>query len=143
MRRMLLITSVALCLLSAAPARLAAQENKAEPHYEMTTYYVALLYRGPSWTPESTPETQRIQEGHMGHIKEMAAAGKLTLAGPFGDDGNLRGMFVFQVGSMEEAKALCDADPAVRAGRLAAELHPWFSAKGIRIDPPAASAPGR
>ena len=79
----------------------------------------------------------------MGHIKEMAAAGKLTLAGPFSDDGNLRGMFVFQVGSMEEAKALCDADPAVRAGRLAAELHPWFSAKGIRIDPPVGSAPGR
>jgi uncharacterized protein YciI len=109
----------------------------------MTTYYVALLYRGPSWTPAVTPETQLIQEGHMGHIKEMAAAGKLLLAGPFSDDGSLRGMFVFQVGSMEEAKALCDADPAVRAGRLKAELHSWFSAKGIRIEPPAEAAPAK
>jgi len=72
----------------------------------------------------------------MANIRKMAAAGKLLLAGPFSDDGKLRGMFVFQVGSLEAAKALTDGDPAVQAGRLVAEIHPWFSAKGIRVDPP-------
>jgi len=66
----------------------------------------------------------------------MAGSGKLVLADPFSDDGNLRGMFVLQVGSMEEARALTDDDPAVQAGRLAPEIRPWFSAKGIRVDPP-------
>ncbi len=111
-------------------------QEKDAPRYEMTTYYVAFLYRGPKWTPKVTEEIERLQEAHMANIRKMAESGKLILAGPFSDDGNLRGMFVFQVASMEEAKALADHDPAVMAGRLAVELHPWFSAKGIRVNPP-------
>ncbi len=112
----------------------ATPPQKTVAGYEMTTYYVAFLSRGPKWTPEVTPETERLQEAHMANIRKMAADGKLVLAGPFTDDGKLRGMFVLTVGSLEEAKALADADPAVRAGRLLAEVHPWFSAKGIRVD---------
>jgi uncharacterized protein YciI len=99
----------------------------------MTTYYVGFLYRGPKWTPEVTPETTRIQEGHMANIRRMAEAGKLLVAGPFSDDGNLRGMYVFQVGSMEEAEKLVQTDPAVQSGRLRFELHPWFAAKNIVV----------
>jgi uncharacterized protein YciI len=122
----------------------AAQPQAAQaPHtgpggYEMTTYYVGFLYRGPSWSPGSTPEAQKIQEAHLANIQRLADEGKLLLAGPFSDDGDLRGMFVFQVASMEEAKALCDTDPAVKAGRLRVELHPWYSAKGINVPKPAA-----
>ena len=105
----------------------------AKQEVEMTTYYVGLLYKGPSWTAEATPDVQRIQEGHMANIRKMAESGKLALAGPFSDDGKLRGMFVFRTGSMEEARALADADPAVKAGRLIVEFHPWFGPKGIRI----------
>jgi uncharacterized protein len=122
-----------LMLLPLVPAPAHAEE-KAGPQIEMTTYYVGLLYRGPNATTEPTPETQKIQEAHMAHIREMAQSGKLLLAGPFSDDGKLRGMFVFRVDSMEEAKALSEADPAVKAGRLVVELHPWYSAKGIRVD---------
>jgi uncharacterized protein YciI len=130
------IMSLALLLtLGTSPQSFRAQQKTVEG-YEMTTYYVALLYRGPKWTPEVTEETKRIQEGHMANIRKMAGSGKLVLAGPFSDDGTLRGMFVFQVGSIEEAKALTDDDPAVQAGRLAVEIHPWLSAKGIRVDPP-------
>lgn len=115
----------------------AAQAPKVGPGgYEMTTYYVGFLYRGPSWSPGETPESKAIQEGHMANIQRLAREGKLLLAGPFTDDGELRGMFVFQVGSLEEAKALCDTDPAVKAGRLRVELHPWFSAKGINVPKP-------
>jgi uncharacterized protein YciI len=104
--------------------------------YEMTTYFVGFLYRGPSWSPEETPESRKTQEGHLANIQRLAKEGKLLLAGPFTDDGDLRGMFVFQVASLEEAKALCDTDPAVQAGRLRVELHPWFSAKGINVPKP-------
>lgn len=123
-----IIFLIALC--SSAPA-----QEKAEAKFEMTTYYVAFLKRGPNWTAEATSETKKLQEGHMAHITSMAESGKLILAGPFADGGDLRGMFVFRTATLEEAKALAEADPAVRAGRFVLELHPWYSAKGIRIDP--------
>jgi len=115
----------------------ATAQEKSEPTYEMTTYYVGLLYRGPKWTPEVTPEVEQIQKGHLDNIRKMAESGKLILAGPFSDGGNLRGMFVFKVDSLAEAKVLCDADPAIQAGRLVVEWHPWYSAKGIQIVQPA------
>ncbi|HZN04236.1 MAG TPA: YciI family protein, partial [Candidatus Polarisedimenticolia bacterium] len=98
----------------------------------------------PAWAqppaPPASPERRAIQEGHLANIQRLADAGKLLLAGPFTDGGELRGLFVFQVASLEEAKAMCDSDPAVKAGRLRVELHPWYSAKGISVPKPATPA---
>jgi len=47
------------------------------------------------------------------------------------DGGDLRGVGIFRVGSLAEAQALSDADPAVRAGRLISEVHPWMIFNGI------------
>jgi uncharacterized protein YciI len=66
----------------------------------------------------------------------MAESGKMLLAGPFGDSGDLRGMCVYRVDSEAEARSLAEGDPAVQAGRLAVEVHPWMSAKGIQTPPP-------
>ena len=104
-----------------------------EKTYEMTTYWVAFLKKGPQWSPQVTEETKRIQAGHMANIKKMADTGKLVLAGPFSDNGDLRGMFVFQGGTEAEYKAMAQDDPAVKSGRLVLEWHPWYSAKGIGI----------
>lgn len=131
-----LTTMLALSILQMS-ARAATEDNakKAVPEVEMRTYVVGFLNKGPKWTAEATEETRKIHEGHMANIKTMAAAGKLILAGPFSDDGKLRGMFVFDLTSLEEAKALVEKDPAVKAGRLVVELHSWYSAKGITIVP--------
>jgi uncharacterized protein YciI len=101
--------------------------------FEMTTYQVAFLRKGPKWTPGESPELQKLQEAHMAHIREMGESGKLLVAGPFADGGDLRGMFIFRLDTLEEARALAEQDPAVKAGRLALEWHPWFAAKNIRV----------
>ncbi len=98
---------------------------------EMVTYYLGLLKRGPKWTPERTPETAEIQEGHMAHIQKTHAEGKLVVAGPIADDSDLRGILVYKVPALDEARALAEADPAVKAGRLVVELHPWMVQKGV------------
>jgi alpha-L-fucosidase 2 len=72
----------------------------------------------------------------MANIRRMAAAGKLTVAGPFSDGGDMRGMFIFNNTTMDEARALADTDPAVKAGRLVLELHPWYAGAGLRVNPP-------
>lgn len=94
-------------------------------------YIFGILVRGPKWTQETTEETKKIQEGHLANINRLAEAGKLVLAGPFKDGGERRGVFIFKVGSMEEAQALTDTDPAVIAGRLKIELHRWSVPKGM------------
>ena len=103
----------------------------------MTTYVVGLLRKGPTWTADETaPETKRVLEGHMANIKKMADTGKLVVAGPFSDNTELRGMFIFLVGSVDDAKALVEADPGVQSRRFVFELHPWFAAKGLKVPPP-------
>ena len=109
----------------------AAREEK------MRTYYMALLRRGPAWSPEKTPEVLAISKGHMDHIGEMAKSGALLVAGPFLDakgPGDLVGVFVFGVASIDEAKTLAEADPAVKAGRFTVEVKPWMAAEGLRVN---------
>jgi len=105
--------------------------KKPSAPIKMTTAYLALLTRGARWTPEKTPATEELQKAHMANIHRLADMKKLVVAGPFGDDGQLRGIFVFKVASIDEARALTETDPAVQAGRLAIELHPWLVPEGI------------
>jgi uncharacterized protein len=98
---------------------------------EMTTAYLGFLKRGAKWTPEKTPATAELQKAHLANINRLAEMKKLVVAGPFGDDGTLRGIFVFRVASLDEAKTLAETDPAVKAGRLAIDMHPWLVPEGI------------
>jgi uncharacterized protein YciI len=105
--------------------------KKPSSSTKLTTAYLALLTRGPKWTPEKTPATAELQKAHLANIVRLAEMKKLVVAGPFGDDGVLRGIFVFKVASLEEARVLTETDPAVQAGRLAIDLHPWIVPEGI------------
>jgi uncharacterized protein YciI len=105
--------------------------KKTTTPQKLTTAYLAFLTRGPKWTPQSTPETQEIQKQHLANIQRLADMKKLVVAGPFGDKGTLRGIFVFRVGSLDEARKLSETDPAVQAGRLALDIHPWLVPEGI------------
>ena len=63
----------------------------------------------------------------MDNIKRLAAEGKILVAGPFGDDGNWRGIFIFDCDMQEEVEKLLATDPMIKAGRLSYELHPWWT----------------
>ena len=93
--------------------------------YGMKQYVMAFLKRGPSRSQDSTQRAE-IQEAHLKNIMRLAAEGKLIVAGPFLDDKNIRGIFIFNVESIDEAKKLTESDPAVKAGVLEMELHPWY-----------------
>ena len=105
-------------------------KKSSTPQKKMTAY-LAFLVRGDKWTPDKTPETEAIQKAHLANINRLAEMKKLVVAGPFGDDGALRGIFVFRVGSIDEARELAATDPAVKAGRLALQIHPWIVPEGI------------
>jgi uncharacterized protein YciI len=96
-----------------------------------TTAYLGFLSRGAKWTPEKTPATEELQKAHLANINRLAELKKLVVAGPFGGNGKMRGIFVFRVDSLEEAKQLAETDPSVQAGRLAIDIHPWLVPEGV------------
>jgi uncharacterized protein YciI len=95
----------------------------------MRTYYMVFLLKGEHRSQDSLT-AQKIQEAHLANIRKLAGEGTLVIAGPFLDDGDLRGIFIFAVASAEEARRLVETDPAVQAGRLRYEIHPWMSQRG-------------
>lgn len=118
-----------LCITSVA----FAQEKPSEKKYEMKTYYLVFLKKGPNQTQDTTT-LRKLQEGHMAHLNKMADAGKMDLAGPImKKDSELRGICVYNVATKEEAEKLVNEDPMVKAGRLIAEILPWYSAKGASL----------
>lgn len=97
--------------------------------YEMKKYYFVMLTKGQTRNQDSVT-VEKIQKGHMENITRLAASGKLIVAGPFLDDKEWRGIFIFDCETEEEAVKLVETDPAVKSGRLAYEIHPWMTAKG-------------
>jgi len=105
--------------------------SKPAKPLKLVPMYFVLLTRGEKWTADQTPAIEEIQKAHLANIRRLAEMKKLIAAGPFGDDGRLRGIFVFRAASLDEAKALTATDPAVQAGRLAMELHTWMVPEGV------------
>ena len=117
------------CILTCISAFAQQEENKSETPI-LKQYYFVMLVKGPHRDDIDSLSLAKIQEGHMANINKMAESGKLQIAGPFGDDGNWRGIFIFDVATEEEVKELLKDDPAIQSGRLAYEIHPWWTLPG-------------
>lgn len=98
--------------------------------YGMKMYVIAFLKRGPNRDRDSA-EAHELQRAHLDNINRLVEEGKMVLAGPFGGDGELRGIYIFNVETVEEAKALTETDPAIQAGSLEMELIPWYGSAAI------------
>jgi len=98
--------------------------------YGMKSYVMAFLYAGPNRNQDSV-KAMELQMAHLNNIGRLADAGKLVLAGPFLADDSLKGIYIFNVTSIAEAKALTETDPAIQAGRLVMDLIPWYGSAAL------------
>ena len=101
----------------------------------MTYYYMAILKKGPTWTPEETPELLQLQADHVANYDRLGEQGKLIASGPLLDNGFIRGIDIFRTQSLEEAQQLGLTDPMAQAQRLVYEFHPWMVMKDVFVDP--------
>lgn len=98
--------------------------------YGMKKYVMAFLKAGPNRNQDSATAA-KLQATHMANINRMAEKGELVVAGPFLDKSELKGIYIFNVESIEKAKQLTETDPAIQAGRLVMELHPWYGSAAL------------
>ncbi|SNR40569.1 YciI family protein [Dokdonia pacifica] len=98
----------------------------------MQQYYMAFLKKGPN-RDQSEEEAAKLQEAHQAHLGRMYELGYADISGPFGDDGDLRGMTVYNVPTLKMADSLANLDPMMKAGRLMVEIKPWWAGKGYPL----------
>lgn len=103
--------------------------------YGMKKYVMAFLLRGDRGSEYTPEQRQEIQAGHMANIGKMADLGKLIVAGPFFGNDDLRGIYIFNVQSIEEAKTLTETDPAIQAGVLKMDLKEWYGSAALMLLP--------
>ena len=99
------------------------------PPSQMKQYWLVFLLKGNNRNQDSVTAAQ-IQAGHIANIERLAKQGVVVMAGPMGDDTNLRGIFILDAKDSTTAAQYIKTDPAVIAGRLRFELHPWWTMKG-------------
>lgn len=117
------------CLLLVFNHLLQAQEPSPgdKALFQVRKYWFVLLTAGPNRNQDSVTAAN-IQKGHLANITRLYKEGKLKVAGPFGDEGNWQGLFIFDCTSREEVEKILQTDPAVAAGRLSYEIHAWWTA---------------
>ena len=110
------------------PVHPAVEKTKKKLEDQVRQYFFVMLTSGQSRDQDSVAAAT-IQAAHMANINKLYYEGKLKVAGPFGDEGNWRGIFIFDCAGKEEVEALLKTDPAIATGRLAYEIHPWWTAE--------------
>ncbi len=100
------------------------------PPTAFDTYQLILLVRRPDRPELDDEASTALNLEHLGHFGKMRAAGYLKVAGPIDGDDEIAGICLYQAGSVEHARQLAEADPAVRAGRFAVRAMAWFTQQG-------------
>src|SRR5687768_15089252 len=98
-----------------------AQENK------MVQFQMAIIRKGPKWTNKKNTEIKKRHEKQFKYVLSLLDSGKAVIAGPFSDNGDISGVFILRASSADEARAWMEADPEIKSGQLAVEMHPWWS----------------
>ena len=98
----------------------------------MQQYFIAFLKRGPN-RDQPKEVADSLQKLHLEHLGRMYDLGYADISGPFGDDGDIRGITIYNTPTQHLADSLANLDPMVKAGRLSIEIHPWWAAKGFPL----------
>lgn len=100
----------------------------------MRSYVLAILKTGPKDKKVKGEARKKLFEGHFANMGRLAAEGKLAVAGPFNDPKKkYRGLFILAVPTVEEAKALAETDPVIKARVLIVEYVPWFGSASLML----------
>lgn len=96
----------------------------------MRQYVMCFLKTGPLKV-EDKAKRDELMKGHFGMINRLAAEGKLIVAGPFMNGGDFRGIYLFDVRTIEEAQKLTETDPSIKEGYFKVEFIKWYGSAAM------------
>lgn len=108
------------------------KDEEEDTTYLMQQYFIVFLKKGPNRSG-SKAETDSLMTLHLAHLGRMYKEGYASISGPFGDDGDIRGITIYNTPTLEMTDSLARLDPMVKSGRLIVETHPWWAAKGFPL----------
>lgn len=147
--RQLMLTATALIWVSAVSYAQTPVKTPDKPVYDaelakklggndngMKNYVLVILKTGPKDAEIQGKERVDLFAGHMANIGRLADEGKLAVAGPFREnDKGYRGLYIFNVATVEEAKQIAETDPALKAGIFIVDLTPWLGSASLMATP--------
>lgn len=108
-----------------------AQQTGADDR-GMRRYVLVILKSSPTPLPAG-PDRDAMFKGHFANMERLAAEGKLVLAGPLDKVDGWRGLFVFAVEDIDEARRLVETDPVVARGEMVAEYHRYYGSAALML----------
>ena len=88
--------------------------------YRIQPSRLAMLAQG------ATPEEEAVIDAHFSYLQDLTRRGVVLLAGrTLNTDPSAFGIVIFEAECDQAALAIMQADPAVRAGVMRAELFPY------------------
>lgn len=134
MKNLILIATFIVAIVAAANNKTTSASSTKEikdstPAYQMKQYWLVLLKKGPNRN-HSKVDGDKIQAAHMANINRLHQQGKIIMAGPIGNDQDIRGIFIMDGKDSTEIASYVATDSAVLTGRLRVEILPWWTAKG-------------
>lgn len=101
--------------------------------YGMKMYTLVILKTGPANITEKK-KVDSLFGGHMENINRLVKTGQMVVAGPLAkNDKTYRGIFIFNVKTIEEARKLLVTDPAVASGLLDADVFQWYGSAALPL----------
>lgn len=134
MKKIIVVITFLFCYAGLAQAQVKSAERPTRDKEkieegEMKTYIMVFLKEGPTRN-QSKEVAEKIQKEHLAHLSSMYQEGMLIMAGPFQDESKIKGILILNLEVLEEAKVRVEEDPAIKAGRLTAEYHLWYTKSG-------------
>lgn len=109
----------------------ALAESLNADEYGMKKYVLVILKTGSADITDKTV-LDSLFAGHMNTIKRLGENGSLAVAGPIGkNENNYRGIFIFNVETIDEAKELVAEDPTINAGVFEVEMYSWYGSAAM------------
>jgi len=102
---------------------------------DLEAFELVVLRRPKQTRDYDEPTLEQIQREHLAYHASLRESGQVVTNGPVTDqpDESLRGFTFYRTGSLQEARRLAQADPAVQAGRLEIEVMTWYCPPGTMV----------